>query len=42
MAWTRQDEGMAIADIDVDAALEAFRRGMGHLRDRRPETYAAA
>jgi predicted amidohydrolase len=42
VAWTGQDEGMAIADIDVEQALEASRRGMGHLRDRRPETYAAA
>jgi N-carbamoylputrescine amidase len=39
VAWTKQDEGMAIAEIDVDAALEAFRRGIGHLRDRRPDTY---
>ncbi len=39
VAWTGQDEGMAIADIDVAAALESARRGMGHLRDRRPETY---
>ncbi len=41
IAWTKQDEGLAVAEIDVDAALESFRRGMGHLRDRRPETYAA-
>lgn len=31
----------AVAEIDVDAALESFRRGMGHLRDRRPDTYPA-
>ena len=41
VAWTKQDQGLAIAEIDVDAALESSRRGMGHLRDRRPETYAA-
>jgi predicted amidohydrolase len=31
--------GMAIADVDVSAALTAARRSMGHLRDRRPEAY---
>jgi predicted amidohydrolase len=33
--------GMAVAELDVAAALAAARRSMGHLRDRRPHTYAA-
>jgi predicted amidohydrolase len=41
VAWTGQDQGLAVAEIDVDAALESARRGMGHLRDRRPDTYPA-
>jgi hypothetical protein len=32
---------MAVADVDVTAALAAARRSMGHLRDRRPDTYRA-
>jgi hypothetical protein len=30
---------MAVAEVDVAAALAAARRSMAHLRDRRPETY---
>jgi hypothetical protein len=30
---------MAIAELDVEEALDLARRSMGHLRDRRPETY---
>jgi N-carbamoylputrescine amidase len=32
-------EGVAVAELDVPAALERARRVMGHLRDRRPEAY---
>jgi N-carbamoylputrescine amidase len=39
IADTGVTEGMAIAELDVEAALEQARRSMGHLRDRRPETY---
>ncbi|TDO49120.1 putative amidohydrolase [Kribbella sp. VKM Ac-2527] len=39
LADTGVTEGMAIADVDVSRALELARRSMGHLRDRRPETY---
>ncbi|REE58720.1 putative amidohydrolase [Streptomyces sp. 3212.3] len=31
--------GIAVAEIDVVQALETARRSMGHLRDRRPDTY---
>ncbi|MFE2940842.1 carbon-nitrogen hydrolase family protein [Streptomyces sp. NPDC059255] len=31
--------GLAVAELDVARALEVARRSMGHLRDRRPETY---
>ena len=41
LADTGVNEGMAIAELDVDQALELARRSMGHLRDRRPETYGA-
>ncbi|GAA0986123.1 carbon-nitrogen hydrolase family protein [Acrocarpospora macrocephala] len=40
LASTPVDGGMAVAELDVQAALAAARRSMGHLRDRRPETYA--
>ena len=33
--------GLAVAELDVPSALETARRAMFHLRDRRPETYAA-
>ncbi|MGQ0844227.1 MAG: carbon-nitrogen hydrolase family protein [Sporichthyaceae bacterium] len=39
LADTGVGAGLAIAGIDVDAALEAARRFMGHLRDRRPHAY---
>jgi N-carbamoylputrescine amidase len=39
LADTGVTEGMAIAELDVEQALELARRSMGHLRDRRPETY---
>lgn len=39
LATTGVVPGMAVADIDVPAALEGARRHMGHLRDRRPDTY---
>jgi predicted amidohydrolase len=39
LADTGVAEGMAIADVDVELALDLARRSMGHLRDRRPETY---
>jgi predicted amidohydrolase len=32
-------EGVAVAEVDVPAALEQARRAMGHLRDRRPDAY---
>jgi len=40
IAETGVQEGMAIAELDVAQALEAARRSMGHLRDRRPEAYS--
>ena len=39
LATTGYGPGMAIADVDVAAALAAARRSMAHLRDRRPEAY---
>jgi predicted amidohydrolase len=39
MATTGVAPGVAVADIDVTGALTAARRSMGHLRDRRPDTY---
>lgn len=42
LADTGATEGMAIAELDVEVALELARRSMGHLRDRRPETYELA
>ncbi|HEY0812613.1 MAG TPA: carbon-nitrogen hydrolase family protein [Pseudonocardia sp.] len=43
LAWTGQDAGMAVAELDVDAAVDAARGGgMHYLRDLRPETYHAA
>ncbi|WP_327000609.1 carbon-nitrogen hydrolase family protein [Dactylosporangium sp. NBC_01737] len=41
LATTGVAPGMAVADMDVAAALEAARRSMGHLRDRRPDTYGS-
>jgi predicted amidohydrolase len=40
VATTGVAPGMAVADIDVTAALTAARRSMGHLRDRRPDAYS--
>jgi predicted amidohydrolase len=42
LADTGVTAGIAVAGIDVAAALETARRSMGHLRDRRPDTYAPA
>jgi predicted amidohydrolase len=39
LATTGYAPGMAIAEVDVAGALTAARRSMGHLRDRRPDTY---
>jgi len=39
LATTGQDAGLAIAELDVEAAVDAARGGMHFLRDRRPETY---
>jgi predicted amidohydrolase len=39
LAYTGVGPGLAVADVDVTAALEVARRSMGHLRDRRPEAY---
>jgi nitrilase len=42
LAWTGQDQGIAVAELDVDAAVDAARGGgMHYLRDLRPETYSA-
>lgn len=42
LAGTGVGSGVAIAELDVAQALETARRSMGHLRDRRPETYTYA
>jgi predicted amidohydrolase len=39
LADTGVEPGLAVAELDVARALETARRSMGHLRDRRPETY---
>jgi predicted amidohydrolase len=39
LADTGVGPGLAVAELDVARALETARRSMGHLRDRRPETY---
>jgi predicted amidohydrolase len=39
LATTGTAPGIAVADVDVTAAVIAARRSMGHLRDRRPDTY---
>jgi predicted amidohydrolase len=39
LADTGVGSGIALAELDVARALETARRSMGHLRDRRPETY---
>jgi predicted amidohydrolase len=40
LADTGVGPGLAVARLDVARALETARRSMGHLRDRRPQTYA--
>jgi N-carbamoylputrescine amidase len=42
LATTGVAAGLAIAELDVAGALVEARRAMGHLRNRRPETYAPA
>ncbi|MER6835310.1 carbon-nitrogen hydrolase family protein [Streptomyces cellulosae] len=42
LADTGVGAGLAIAELNVAQALETARRSMGHLRDRRPETYTYA
>lgn len=41
LATTGTAPGLAVADVDVSAALTSARRSMGHLRDRRPDAYGA-
>jgi predicted amidohydrolase len=42
LATTGTDAGLAVASVDVDEAVDAARRYMGHLRDRRPLSYVPA
>jgi N-carbamoylputrescine amidase len=39
LATTGTEEGLAVATLDVDEAVDAARRFMGHLRDLRPASY---
>jgi predicted amidohydrolase len=39
LATTGARAGMAVAELDVQRALETARRTMAHLRDRRPDAY---
>ncbi len=39
LASTGTAAGMAVAELDVAAALDGARRSMAHLRDRRPQAY---
>jgi predicted amidohydrolase len=39
LATTGTAPGIAVAEVDVAAALAAARRSMAHLRDRRPDAY---
>ena len=39
LAATGVGGGIAVAELDIAGALATARRSMGHLRDRRPETY---
>ena len=41
LATTGTAPGVAVAEVDVAAALEQARRSMFHLRDRRPDLYEA-
>lgn len=40
MADTGVAAGLAVAELDVQLALDTARRSMAHLRDRRPDAYA--
>jgi N-carbamoylputrescine amidase len=42
VSWTEQRAGLAVAELDVDAVVDAARGGMDFLRDRRPDTYPAS
>jgi len=42
LAGTGTGAGTAVAELDVDSALETARRSMWHLRDRRPDAYVAS
>jgi len=42
LADTGVGGGIAVAELDIAGALATARRSMGHLRDRRPETYGPA
>ncbi|MFI7135184.1 carbon-nitrogen hydrolase family protein [Nonomuraea sp. NPDC050153] len=42
LAETGVTAGIAVAELDIRQALETARRSMGHLRDRRPDTYRPA
>ena len=39
LATTLLEAGLAIAEIDVEGTFAAMRKGMFHLRDRRPDAY---
>lgn len=39
LAHTGVRSGVAVTELDVEAALERARRSMAHLRDRRPQAY---
>jgi predicted amidohydrolase len=41
LASTGTAAGLAVAELDVAAALDEARRAMAHLRDRRPQAYAS-
>lgn len=40
LSSTGSEAGLAVADVDIEQALDTARRSMFHLRDRRPDTYA--
>lgn len=42
LADTGVAAGLAVAELDVRAALQAARRSMAHLRDRRPHAYVVS
>lgn len=41
LATTLLASGMAVAEVDIDETFRTMRAGMFHLRDRRPDVYAA-